>query len=61
MIRARDLRPGDKVNGHECGWLIVLSVKRHGYNGWRVRYDTMDGVKDIIYYPWSDMVEAVRV
>lgn len=24
---ARDLKVGDKVNGHEMGWLIVTEVK----------------------------------
>ena len=25
---AKDLKPGDKINGHEKGWIEILSVKR---------------------------------
>jgi len=59
MKRAKELKPGDKVNGHEYGWLTVISIKKHGYDGTKVRYDTKDGVKEIVYYPHFDMVEVL--
>lgn len=58
-MKANKLKPGMKVNGHERGLFTVVIVKKHGYDGTKVIYNTMDGEIEIIYYPRFNEVEAI--
>lgn len=62
------LRVGDKINGHEKGWLTVLSIDRGGSIYEPVIYvevETAKGIKtlDCVKHPWgwSDEFEVVRL
>jgi hypothetical protein len=62
------IRVGDKINGHEEGWLTVLSIDRGGSKYKPVVYvevETAEGIKtlDCVKHPWgwSDEFEVVRL
>lgn len=50
-LYAKDLRKGDKINGHEDGWLTVLSVKKteHWCYNIEVLVSGMNGEKMLRY------------
>lgn len=56
MKLARNLKPGDKVNGHERGWMIVKSRKGK-FLIW-VTYQTEAGEYETYYWP-DEKIETV--
>lgn len=53
--KARDLCPGDKVNGHEQGWLIVSTVGGFGVDGTKVVFT--NGSIAIFYPRFESLAE----
>lgn len=66
-----ELRVGDKINGHEEGWLTVLSIDRGGSKyeskyGLHIEVETANGEIKTIYcvkhaWGWSDVFDVVRL
>ena len=57
MKYARDLKVGDKVNGHMYGWMIVKEIKKQKFQV-KVKYETMFGAKYMAYLS-DDPVESI--
>ena len=55
MKLAKDLVKGDKINGHEKGWIDVMSVKRISdfYTEITLYYRATDTTKTDVYDKWS--------
>ena len=60
-LYAMDLQKGDKINGHEGGWLTVLSVKKvkHWRYNIEVRVSGINGEKALQYESY-DKLDIIR-
>ena len=56
MKPVEQLKKGDKVNGHEKGFMIVVDIEKD----WRIRvlYNTQFGYEWIVYFP-HEQVETI--
>lgn len=58
LVPVRNLKKGDKVNGHEYGWLIVHDVKSE-YDRTTVIFVSAFGIKESIFYKHFESIEKV--
>lgn len=58
LVPVRNLKKGDKVNGHEYGWLIVHDVKSE-YDRTTVTFVSAFGIKESVFYEHFENIEKV--
>lgn len=65
-VPAGKLKKGDKVNGHEKGWMTVITIKKgvklpKGCSrNVTVTFDTASKKETIVFHSTSELVEVIR-
>ena len=60
MVKPKELKIGDKINGYESGWLTVKAVENNGLYT-VVTVDTMFGEKELRYLSYTqERIQVVR-
>ena len=60
------LKKGDKVNGHEKGWMTVITIKKGVklpkgcFRNVTVTFDTAASKKETMVFRTSELVEVIR-
>lgn len=58
-VTPKDLRAGDKISGHESGWLTVKKVESNCLYI-VVTVDSMFGEKELSFSRFEDSIEVIR-